>query len=361
MKGILQQPQPNIDRFIQVIRGEVIPERPPLIEYLVDHKVMRAVVTEGLGRKWVEPDWNDRETLRPFLDNYISMWYSLGYDFVRIEFDAGFEMTALYAPDPGTAGETTRAWADLQHGPIHDWQSFESYSWPDKPSNRNLWILEYIEQHLPDGMGMITCHGGGIFEIIGRLLSYSGLCLALYDQPDLVAAVAERAGRCIENYYTAFLEIPSVRMVLQGDDMGHRTGLLISAKDMKQYCLPWHKRFAALTHEKGLPYCLHSCGQVMEIMPALIEEVGIDGKHSFEDVIIPASEFYDRYGDRIAVLGGVDINVLSACTPDEVRCATRTLIEHCAESGRFAIGSGNSIPSYIPVENYLAMLDEAHK
>jgi len=26
---------------------------------------------------------------------------------------------------------------------------------------------------------------------------------------------------------------------------------------------------------------------------------------------------------------------------------------------RFALGSGNSILSYIPVENYLAMLDEA--
>ncbi len=31
----------------------------------------------------------------------------------------------------------------------------------------------------------------------------------------------------------------------------------------------------------------------------------------------------------------------------------------CGERGRYAVGSGNSIPSYVPVENYLAMVDEA--
>ena len=130
MKGILQNPQPDIDRFIQVIRGEIIPDRPPLIEYIIDHQVMRRIVTEGLGRKWVEPDSNDRDTLVPFLDNFISLWHSLGYDFVRIEFDAGFEMPTLFAPDPGTGGKTERGWADLHHGLIHDSKSFEDYSWP---------------------------------------------------------------------------------------------------------------------------------------------------------------------------------------------------------------------------------------
>jgi hypothetical protein len=33
-------------------------------------------------------------------------------------------------------------------------------------------------------------------------------------------------------------------------------------------------------------------------------------------------------------------------------------MEKCS-SGRYAIGSGNSIPSYVPVENYLAMVDAA--
>jgi len=59
------------------------------------------------------------------------------------------------------------------------------------------------------------------------------------------------------------------------------------------------------------------------------------------------------------VLGGIDVDILAAGTPEQVRKRARTLIEVCGSRGRYAVGSGNSIPSYIPVENYLAMVDEA--
>jgi uroporphyrinogen decarboxylase len=94
-------------------------------------------------------------------------------------------------------------------------------------------------------------------------------------------------------------------------------------------------------------------------MEDLIEDVKIDGKHSFEDAIIPIQDFQARFGSRIAVLGGLDVNILSASSPEEVKKHTRRLIEICGSRGRFAVGSGNSIPSYVPVQNYLAMVDEA--
>jgi uroporphyrinogen decarboxylase len=141
--------------------------------------------------------------------------------------------------------------------------------------------------------------------------------------------------------------------------MGFKTGPLISPADLRKYILPWHKRFVAMAHERGLPYFLHSCGNLETIMEDLTEDVKIDGKHSFEDAIIPIQDFQARFGRRIAVLGGLDVNILSAQSPDEVRRRTRRLIEICGSRGRFAIGSGNSIPSYVPVENYLAMVDEA--
>ena len=36
-------------------------------------------------------------------------------------------------------------------------------------------------------------------------------------------------------------------------------------------------------------------------------------------------------------------------------------METCGGRGRYAIGSGNSIPSYVPLENYLAMLEEGRR
>jgi uroporphyrinogen decarboxylase len=60
------------------------------------------------------------------------------------------------------------------------------------------------------------------------------------------------------------------------------------------------------------------------------------------------------------VLGGVDINILSGKTPEEVRARLRELILTCGPAARYAVGSGNSVPSYVPIHNYLAMIDEAH-
>jgi len=106
---------------------------------------------------------------------------------------------------------------------------------------------------------------------------------------------------------------------------------------------------------------LHSCGKIDAIMEDLIEDVKIDGKHSFQNGVASINEAKDLWGDRICLLGGVDIDKLSRLDPENLRKYVRKIIDYCSPGGRFAIGSGNSIPSYIPVENYLTMLNEAFK
>ena len=114
-----------------------------------------------------------------------------------------------------------------------------------------------------------------------------------------------------------------------------------------------------MAHEAGVPYFLHSCGNVTEIMDDLIDTVRIDAKHSVEDAILPVQEWKRRYGGRIGILGGVDIDKLTRLSHEALRTYVRKIIDDCSGGGHFAIGSGNSIPDYIPLENYLTMLDEA--
>jgi uroporphyrinogen decarboxylase len=86
--------------------------------------------------------------------------------------------------------------------------------------------------------------------------------------------------------------------------------------------------------------------------------VGIDGKHSYEDAIQPIEQAHERWGEEIACLGGVDVDLLTRGSEDQVRTRVRQIVEACAPRGRFALGSGNSIASYVPAESYLAMLDQ---
>ncbi len=191
-------------------------------------------------------------------------------------------------------------------------------------------------------------------------MSFEGLCTLLYEDPHLVKATADRLGELMTDFYRQIVSLDNLIAVFPGDDMGYRSATLISPNDLRKLILPWHRKFAAIAHEKKLPYFLHSCGNVIAIMDDLMNDVGIDGKHSFEDAIIPVQEFQSLYEKRLAILGGLDINILSGSLPVDVRAHTRFLVETCGARGRYAIGSGNSVPSYVPVENYLAMIDEAH-
>lgn len=122
-----------------------------------------------------------------------------------------------------------------------------------------------------------------------------------------------------------------------------------------------HKELVDLAHSRDKIYMMHACGNLEAIMDYLIDEIGIDAKHSYEDVIMPVEDCYDRWGGRIGILGGVDVDVLARADQQMVRERTRKVIEHCAPGGRFALGSGNTIANYCKPEDVLAMFDEAFR
>jgi uroporphyrinogen decarboxylase len=349
-------PRADAQRFVETLMGRRS-GAPPLVEYIVDDVVMQPIVTGLLEREWAAPS-GDRESLRAWMDNFIAFWHRMGYDFVRFEMGLPFAEKRLITEDTAPASQKQRAWTDEHHGAIETWEDFEKYPWP-RVEEFDFSLLEYVNSHLPEGMGLISSHGGGVFEHLSWIMSLEGLCIAVYENPELVRAVADRLGELMLKFNERLLQLDNLVVLFPGDDMGFRSQTLVRPKDLRAFCLPWHMRFAEQAHARGIPYFLHSCGNLTAIMEDLIGDVGIDGKHSYEDAILPAPEFQARYGDRIAVLGGLDLNILSGETPERVRERTRFLMETCGARGRYAVGSGNSIPSYVPVENYLAMVDEA--
>jgi uroporphyrinogen decarboxylase len=353
----VENPKPDVKHFIDFLMGRTRDGRVPLVEYIVDDVLMRPIVRDLLGRSWV-PEQADRGSQTAFLDNFIAFWQSLGYDFVRYERSLPFPMHQTVSADPVAGSDKERAWADQHEGTICTWDDFERYPWP-KVEEYDFFGYEYLNSHLPEGMGLMVCHAAGVFEHLSQIMSYEGLCIALLEQPDLVQAMSERIGGLMERFYAHLLDFERVIAIFPGDDMGFRSSTLVSPEHLRAYVLPWHKRFAAMTHARGLPYFIHSCGNLSGIMEDLIEDVKIDGKHSYEDAIMPVEDFQAKYGSRIAVMGGIDINRLTLGTEEQVRRRARDLIETCGGRGRYAIGSGNSIPSYIPLNNYLAMVDEA--
>jgi uroporphyrinogen decarboxylase len=273
-------------------------------------------------------------------------------------------MALRYDVADDTAGlkrEGGRNFVDEHRGPVTNWDEFESYPWPD-PARMTTRALEWYERNLPDNMCVVGSGGFAHFaEYLTWLMGYETFCIALFEQRDLVAAIADRLVDMYRVVLARILEFDRVKVVWGSDDMGFRGGTLVSPDDLRSFVLPGHKAMAEMSHAAGRPYLLHSCGKLDDIMGDLIDEVGIDAKHSFEDTIEGPVEAKSRYGSRIGILGGIDVDFLCRATEDEVRARVRRTLDACMPGGGYCLGTGNSVANYIPVDNYLAMLDEGRK
>ncbi len=207
-------------------------------------------------------------------------------------------------------------------------------------------------------MGLIPLGPGGVLENVMWLMGYRPMSYAMADQPDLVQALFDRVGEMLVHVFDRMASHETVGAVFLGDDMGFKTQTMISPEAMRRYVFPWQRRIVDAVHAHGKPLLLHACGNLDAVMDDLIDCVGVDAKHSFEDVITPVTEAKKRWGGRVALLGGVDVDLLSRATPQQVRRRTREVLQVCMPGGGYALGSGNSVANYIPVENYLAMLEE---
>lgn len=322
------KPNPDFGQFRKVLLREGNPAYVPFYELFADLPIMETMLGKPLPNRAAT----------------VEFYYRMGYEHVP-----------AWPCIPWVFGSLI----DRSHGyPITDWASFDSYPWPDSASVSYA-EFESVIPVLPEGMMMVG-QTGGVFETAELLLGYEQLCYALIDDPALVEALFTRIEEVYLPMYRGMAQIEQVGALVISDDLGFKTQTLISAEDIRKYVLPIHKKLAAIAHEAGKPCILHSCGQLAEIMDDLIDDVCIDAKHSYEDVITSVEEFKTRYGSRLSVLGGFDVDRLCRSSEEDIRAHTRHLLSLGTDGG-YALGTGNSVAQFIPLKNYAAMMDEAWK
>ena len=241
---------------------------------------------------------------------------------------------------------------------ITDWESFEKYHWCN-PNDYDSSILVKIKPHLPDGMKLMVMGPGGILENMENIIGYDNLCMMLYDDPELVKEISYNIGKRLLEYYEPALQCDNVGFICYNDVWGFNTQTLISTEHLRQYVFPWVKRIVEMAHRYNKPCILHSCGYFKNIIDDITDDLKFDARHSYEDNIMPVEQAYEEYHNRIAILGGIDVNFLCTKTPEDIFRRCREMLERTADRGGYALGSGNSIPEYIPYENYMAMVKAA--
>ena len=327
--------KPDINNLYKVLRREM-PERPVLFELFLNTPLYAKLSGE------TDPNAGRADWVR-----FVAKAFAAGgYDYATAHGSAfNFPKNKRDSKATVSLNESVM---------ITDRASFDAYPWPDA-RDFSFEALD-VADDLPAGMKLMLMGPGGVLENVISLMGYDNLCLMMYDDPQLVQDVFEKVGRCMLGYYEKGLEYKSVGLLMSNDDWGFNTQTMLPPAQLRELVFPWHKKMVDLAHAKGIPAVLHSCGFFGEVMDDVIA-MGFDGKHSYEDNILCVEDSYRKWGDRIAILGGIDLDFIVTKTPEEVYARSKAMLA-LGQKG-YALGTGNSVPEYVPWENYFAMTKAA--
>ena len=328
----------NFNRLLKILSREKIDE-PVLFEYLLNTEIFDTFAGYSLPKEATEKEKLAYKT---------AAFAKIGYDHV-IYYPEGFHFTHNLTQK----GKSMSMNEGVQ---ITDWESFKAYPWPD-PHAADYSILREAETILPPKMRIVLPAPWGIVENITSFFGYDNLCLLTYDNPGLIKAVCDAVGERLVEYYKICVSYNSVGAIIYNDDWGFNSGPTFSPAVFHEYIFPWVRKITDVVHKNGKPAIIHSCGKLNMLMDSIIDDLKFDGKHSFEDKIMPVEEAYKTYGGRIALLGGIDVDFMCRASKDEIFTRSKNMLK-MGKTG-YALGTGNSVPYYVPKENYLAMISAA--
>ena len=237
---------------------------------------------------------------------------------------------------------------------IKDEQTFEAYPWIG-PGDVYYKDVDLIRDHIPDGMKLVVNHGP-IFQSLFRMMGIETLSIAAVENPGLVRAIADKVGKLSIAIVESLVQREWVGGIWYGDDMAYTESLLVSPAFLREYVFPFVKRMGELCRRYEKLFIFHSDGKLAEVLEDLIA-CGVQAIHPNEPTSVDMAELKAQWGDQLALLGGIDLDLLARGTADQVVDATKSLISKVGPGGGVALGSSNSLAKFVPLANYQAMLD----
>ncbi|MBN2853652.1 MAG: hypothetical protein JXQ23_13030 [Clostridia bacterium] len=334
---ITEKRKPDFNNLLKVLNKD-IPDRPTLFEFFFnDHMYENLTGFTMKGKSFFDLNIIKMEAFR-----------NAGFDYFTLSYPEKlvFKTSEHHTEKSISLNETVI---------IRTKDDFLDYSWPSI-QQCDLTYFDQIKKFIPEGMKAIPYGPGGVLENVTQLLGYNNLCYMLYDDREFLKEVFDKVGGILLDYYQTVAGHDIVGAMIVNDDWGFNTQTMLSADNMREFVIPWHKKIADVIHQSGKKAILHSCGQLAEVMDDIIDYIGYDAKHSYEDNIMKVEDAYPWLQGRIAVLGGIDLDFIYKNDNSAIYERAKKMLELTELKGGYALGTGNSVPYYIENEKYYSLL-----
>ena len=325
--------EPDFDRVLKTVKRTGIPDRIPIMEFFASGEFkVKAMKRESIP-----------------VDVDIEFWRGIGMDYIPLYLYWGIPLRRARKRkglNPNLLEQIEGAVETMEDIEKLEWPTWEAQDWT---------AFDQVGRYLPDGMKMIAA-GGYIFAEAWMLMGFNSFCMALYDDPTIPEELMRRLAEFRISTIKQIIDHPDLGAVWFDDDIAFATGTMVSHEFLSENLFPYMKIIADMCKKRGIPFIYHSDGNLAGVIPDLIE-LGVDAIQPVEPLAMDAVEVKGQYGNRLSLIGNVEINTLARGTNEEIEQLVIDAARRLGPGGGYAFGSSNTIPAWADYDKYLFFRD----
>ncbi len=205
--------------------------------------------------------------------------------------------------------------------------------------------------------GCVSVHG--VFDLMDKMCGHQYLLMGMALDPEWIRDM-------VDVYATLTIQLLEILFHEEGlpdglwmwDDLGFKNRPFMAPSMYRELIFPGHKRVFDFAHRLGLSVVLHSDGFVEPLIPHLIE-AGIDCLQPLEvKAGMDLLQIKKKYGDRIALIGGMDVRELISNDLGRVRRELETKLPQVMEGSGYVLQVDHSVPNQVAYQTYRFFIEE---
>jgi len=248
-------------------------------------------------------------------------------------------------------------WGHAEVHPLQDLSTLDSYQFPNVAARERFAAAAALAK-AGNEAGKYVVGADPIMGIerLRLLVGFADLMLALYTQRPQLERLIDKLTEMTLDVVQAYADMGGVHGFMTWEDWGLQTTLQIRPEQWREVFKPRYARIVQATHAAGMHYVFHCCGQIMDIIPDLIE-IGVDVLQLDQPRLMGVERLANEFGGKICFWNTVDIqwSPHPEVTLDEVRAEVRRMVE------AFARFNGGFIARQYPQPRDIGMPREKHQ
>ena len=191
----------------------------------------------------------------------------------------------------------------------------------------------------------------GPYSLAGRLMDVTEIMYLLYDEPDAVHTVLEKATEFLIGYISAFKDAGADGVVIAEPLAG-----LLSPKMNREFSAPYFKKIVDSVQTEEFSVIYHNCGNT--VMDLLDDIFALNAAaYSFGDCLDMAKVLEKAPKDALCLGNISPAGQFAGGTPESIHKETTALLKAAAGYDNFIISSGCDIPPHAKWENILSFFE----